>query len=365
VSIPSAAVAAQLVGGSRYWRFRYEALNNSNVFIRTLNVVQCSVANNALADKAKRTCKVRIHPSTTFDQLDERFRAYADLRMPDGTFTTFTLGTFLLSTGSNRTAALAGDRDVDYEGYDLLQVLVEDKVLDRYVVAAGTVYTTAIGTVLTSAGFTTSQISGSAATLPSAMEWPPGTPKLTIVNDMLTAINFTTLSMTATGDPTAQPYVEPASAQVVWNYVVGPQSVVTPGIDRRLDLFDVPNVWLGVVSQPDRAPLVSTDTNNVPGSPTSVAARGRSIVRVLDDVGDAADQATLDALVVRRANESSVIYEEADFTTGLMPFHETGEVFLLDDGSGTGPSPFREQTWEMDLRAGGLMKHTMRRTVSL
>jgi hypothetical protein len=366
VSAPaSVAQVTALTAGARSWTFTYEALDNQHRVTRSLAVAACTVANNSLADKVKRTCKVTVSDTTPFNQMTERFRAYANLRLADGTLATWCMGTFLLSTNVDRVAEPPNERVTAFEGYDLLQVLVEDKVTTRYVVAAGTAYTTAVATVLTAAGFT-AQITASAAVLPAPMEWEVGAPRLTIVNDLLTAINYETLTMTPLGVPTSQPYLDPGSAPVIWQYTVDAASVIRPGIDRTLDLFDAPNTWVGVVSQPDRPPLVSTVINSDSASPTSTVSRERSIVRVLaDEVKDAADQATLDALVARYAADASQVQEEASFTTLLMPFHENADVFTLDDGTGRGPVVFREHTWEAELVAGGAMKHTMRRVVTL
>jgi hypothetical protein len=365
MSTPVGTVAAALLAGSRAWDFRYEAINADAVTLRTLDVIGGSVANNDLADKIKRTCRVQLASTSTFDQIGERLRIVARLRLPDLSYAEFPLGVFMLSSSTRRVAATAGDRAREYEGFDLLLVLSEDMVTARYVVTAGTNYVTAIGTLLTSAGFSSSQIVGTSATLPADLEWPPGTPKLTIINALLAAINYTTLSMTSIGVPTAQPYVDPNNATALWAYNVDASSVIRPGIDVELDLFGVPNVWIGVVSQPGRAPLMSTYTNSDPASPTSTAARGRSVVRFVDNVQDAVDQATLDALVARAADADSRLFEQATFSTALMPFHESGDVLSIDDGTGTGPRSFREHSWEIELKAGGSMKHVARRVVNV
>lgn len=365
MSNPTIAQAAALKASGRYWDFRYELLDNTNGNIGalgTLYVTSCSVANNDLATQVKRTCTLSVPDVAYVEPLIHRLRPYARLRLPDGTFTEWCMGTFILSTDTTPRATTAGDRQRTFQGYDLLLVLVEDKVTDRYVVAAGTNYITAVTTVLTSSGFTTVALGTTTSTLPAAMEWEPGTPKLTIVNDLLTAINFTSLTMSPMGVPSSAPYTDPDNETAIWEYLLDRNSVVRPGIDTSLDLFDVPNVWVGIVSSPDRPALRSVVTNNVDGSRLSTTSRGRNVVRILtDEVKDAPDQATLDALVLRYSKEAFQLFEEATFTSALMPFHESGDVAILNYGAG--PIRFREHSWDMELKAGGNHKHVFRRTV--
>lgn len=362
-------VVAALTATERRWSFRYERLDkDATTVLGELDVEACSVADNALADKSKRTCSVKLAPGEAFDQLDELFRPYVRLQLADSTWAEWLLGTFLLSTGGTRSASRAGDSGQSFSGYDRLLELDEDKSTVRWVEPAGANVVAAASLHLTNRGLLPT-ITPSTKTLPAAMEWEPGTPILKIVNDLLTTIGYTTLSADEYGNPVAAPYVDPGSADVVWEYAVDPSSVILPGIDTNVDLFNVPNVFVAYVSEPDRPTLRSTYTNNNPASPTSTVNRGRSIVEVVQlsqSSGDAppVDQTTLDERVLRMAQEASQIYEDVEFSTGLMPFHTSGDVFTLDNGT-TGAIRYREHTWEMELKAGGTMKHRMRRVVTL
>jgi hypothetical protein len=369
VSAVSPYVAGLLTAPGRRWSFRYEAWTSTGVYLRDLKATDCKVANNDLANVSKRTIDVTLAPDQTFDQLTERIRPYVRLATPTGGWEEWCLGTFSCETGVTGRLTSPENRGTKMTGYDNLIVLDQDKVTVRHLVAAGTNYVTAINAVLTSAGMPTSQVSSTTLTLPAALEWAPGTSKLQIINDLLAAIGYTTLSMTPDGVPTAQEYVLPEDAPPIWDYTIDAASVVRPNVSSTLDLFDVPNIFLAVVSQPDRPELTSTFVNDDPLSPMSTGRRMRNIVRILtndnSDVqpDDAATQAILDAKVARAASEATMLFEIADFTTGIMPFHTTGDVARLDYGEGL--LLFREHTWDMELKAGGLMRHTFRRVVSL
>jgi len=358
-------IVAALQGSGRTWEFRYERLSSAGVSLGDVNMTGVRVTHAALADQIKRTVQGVIAPATPFDYQSDRLRAHARLRMPDGGWNEWALGTFLLSTTQTaRTASMPAD-PTPVTGYDLLQVVVEDSVTDRYIVAAATNYKTAIDTVLVGAGFPTNTVAVTSKTLPAAMEWEPGTTKLRIVNDLLSAINFTTLSMDPTGQPTAGPYVPPGDAAVLWSYSLDSASLVRPGTVTNLDLFRVPNVIVGYVSQPDRPPLRSVAVNDDPLSPLSTVRRGRSIVESLDQttLGEVADQTTLDEKVAQRLDATSQQYETIEFSTGVMPQHDDSDVVTFDYGDG--PYRYRETGWEMELRAGGVMKHTARRVVTV
>lgn len=360
---PDPITAAALVASSRKWTFAYKAVDPAGVE-RDLTVESCKVDNNDLADKSKRTCNVTIAKGSPFNQLNELFRPYVSLAGG----TTWCLGTFLLSSATGSVLTAAGASSSTFVGYDRLLVLDEDKLTDRLTVAAGTVVTTQVASILTGAGLPSTGVAASALTLPAPLEWEPGTPKLTVVNALLSAIGYRSLFTDELGVPVATPYVDPASAPIVWAYAPDRSSVIVPGVDVTLDLFNVPNRFVAYVSEPDRSPLTSSYVNANPESPTSTVNRGRTIsevVQLQQATGDAppVDQATLDAKVLQLAQAGSQVYSDVDFSTGMMPFHGTGEVFTLDTGSG--PIRYREAKWSLDLKVGGEMSHTLRRVVTI
>lgn len=356
-------IVAALRSSSREWDFRYERVSLGGSVIGSLDVTGAKITHAALADKIKRTFDGALTPDANFDYLTDRLRVYVRLRMLDGGWNEWAMGTFLLNTSKSARRASAPRSTIPVSGLDLLQILEEDSVLDRYVVAAGVNYGTAISTVLTSAGFATNTVTATTLLTPAAREWEPGTSKLRIVNDLLAAINYETLSMDPFGNPTAGPYEAPDVAPVLWAYALDTASLVRPGTVTALDLFSVPNVVVGFVSQPDRPTLRSVATNSSPTSPLSTVRRGRTIVKVLDStaVQDVADQATLDAKVARALAETTQQYESIEFETGIMPLHNDADVVTFDYGEGA--LRYRETSWSLELRAGGVMTHTARRVV--
>lgn len=272
------------------------------------------------------------------------------------------LGVFLLSSPSRsyRAGALVL-RDV--QAYDQLLVLRDDRVSDRYTVNAGTNYVTAINTLVAGMGFTLN-LTPTTKTLPVARDWDPGTTRLEILNELLGAINYESAFFDEDGVLIGRPYISPADRASEYTYAANGDSLLAGDILQTLDLFAIPNKWTIVVSNADQVPIVSTYTNNSVTSPTSVPNRGRIIADFRTEQ-DAADQATLDAMVARLAFEASQVYEYVEFDTPLMPVHQNADVYSLDiDGLDINAS-YSEHTWSLPLQAGSTMSHKVRRVVTV
>ncbi len=356
-------VKKALHSSNRTIKFSYDLLNNQNQLISTLyNVLSASVANNALAD-IKRIARFTLRDDDTINFLSDRIKPWAHLKMPLGGWVKWPLGVFILSTPPRRTDKL-GTVTRDIEAYDLLQVLIDEKVKDRYTVTAGTNYIIAIKTLLDSSGLTMQNLTATDKTLPTARDWAPGTTKLQIINDLLGAINYRSLFMDENGVSVAQPYVSPEQRPSEYTYSDDDESVIFPEMEQGLDLFNVPNEWVLVVSEPDRSPLISVYTNVNPDSQTSTISRGRTIVDYREQQ-EAADQASLDAKAQRLAYEASQVFEQVQFETAIMPFHSHSDVFTLEYTKLGISAKYSESSWSFDLKAGARMKHQIRRVVSI
>jgi hypothetical protein len=197
------------------------------------------------------------------------------------------------------------------------------------------------------------------------MEWEPGTPKLKVINALLSAVNYQSLSFDEDGRAVVQPYVAPSLRAEEYVYADDVDtSLLLPEVEQELDLFSVPNKWVLVVSNPDQSLIVATYTNSNPASPTSTMRRGRTIVDYRTEQ-DAADQAALDGKAERLAFEASQVYESIRFETGLNPLHSGNDVYRIRYTPLAVNSTFSEAEWTMRLKAGEPMAHRARRVVSI
>lgn len=360
---PAATVIAALTGklGTRVWDFRYDRLDASNKLLEPVTTMMSATVTNDSLAAIKRKATFTLLDTSGINYLSDRIKPYARLRMPDGGFVEWPLGVFLLASPKRRaTPGNVVTREV--AGYDQALVLQQDKVTDRYSIAAGTVVTTAIATLV--AGYTfIAQIVPSTLTLPAAREWPPGTSVLTILNDLLAAINYSSVTFDENGALVCKPYMTPASRTPDYVYADDASSMLTGETEQDFDLYDIPNKWLLIYSEADSAPLVGTYTNANPLSPTSTVSRGRTIADVITE-SDAADAATLNALAANAAFQRSQVYETVPFNTPLMPIHSDSDVIALTlSAFGLGAVKYAETSWSLPLVAGGIMAHSVRRVV--
>jgi len=344
-------------------KFRYELLSKEDVKLGELTAQPGRVALNSLAE-IKRTAVFQTteQEGQYIDWLSDRIRPVFCLQMPDGGWAEWSLGVFILSSPSRKDENKQIKRSI--EAYDSSLILKEDKFTDRYRIAAGAKYTTAIISILNGAGIWKVNILDHAGTLAADIEFEIGTSKLFAVNELLTAINYTSLWVDENGYFVAQPYVLPSSKDPEYEYRTNDISIIHPGGTEELDLFAVPNKWVRYVSNPDMILLRSEYTNGLSTSPTSTINRGRTIVDI-DDVDDILDQSTLDAYTKRIAYAASQVYGQFDFSTALMPHHSYYNCLFVEHTGFNIAHKYMESSWSMDLQAGGVMTHNCRRVIQI
>lgn len=359
--------------GSREMTFTYLLMDSTNTVIGNVTdyVISSSLDMSSLAD-INRTAKFVVVDDGIIDFSIDRIQPWCHFVGADTAG--WPLGVFLLSSGAQYTNEIGTVlRNVD--GYDAGLVLTQDVdggplgvAGQRYTIQAGVNYTTAIKALLdayATSGVPTNNVAVSSKVLLTAKDWEPGTPTSKIIGDLLSAINYYGLYFDENGVAIAQPYTAPADRASSYTYTADRTSIMFEDVNRQLDLFDIPNKWVRVVSDPDRPPLSSSYTNTDPTSLTSTVARGRTIVDFATSA-DAPDQTTLDFQVFSLAVEASQIYETFEFDTALNPLHSFSDVYTITfPDLGVSGLKFSETKWSMDLKAGARMSHSARRVVSL
>lgn len=365
MSTPSDAAAAILLRGPRVWSFRFTRITDGADTEAGEDVVSCSVQNNDLADKSKRTCRVALSPASPFDYLRNSLRCYAALQLTSTTWEEWLLGTFMLTAPDSTPDRPTSPITVD--GFDYLTKWADASTTTRYTPTFGTSFGAIINDAsLNVLGRIEVNVPGELYNkVPlTQLQWDPGTSWLRVVNDCLASCNCRPLAVDAYGVAYSTAYVDPAEGPAIWTYTRDSDSLIVRDTSRvQLDLNEVPNQWVAVVSDPDTAELVSTYTNDDAASITSTVSRGRTLTRLLtaEEIGQPTTQGDLDIAVQRYAIAARSQYLHVSFETALMPFHDTGDVLDLDYGEGV--QRFREVSWELDMRAGGRMKHDARRVV--
>lgn len=352
-----------MVQGSNFIKFRYDLLNYGEKKIGELDtVVDGEVNMNSLAD-IKRTARVTLKEgSKNINWLSNKIQPFFMLRMPDGNFVEWSLGIFMLCSPTRKKENNGIYREV--ECYDTLQVLKDDKFDTRYAIAQGANYITAIINILSSSGITKYNLEQTTLTLPATVEWEPGTEKLAVINELLQQMNYTSLWVNEWGIYTASKYVSPSSRAAEYTYEDNYMSILGDDVEEELDLFCIPNKWVAIASNPETTALSSSYTNSNADSLTSTVNRGRTIVdyRTIDKI---ADQASLNAYVQKIAFEASQIYGNVNFPTALMPHHSYADVIQVKYNPLNLVSKYSETSWLMQLKAGAMMQHTVRKVVNI
>ena len=71
------------------------------------------------------------------------------------------------------------------------------------------------------------------------------------------------------------------------------------------------------------------------------------------------------AALTRRSLRHILRSPDTIITTAVMPIHEHADAYRLDIDGLEVDVKFIEHTWDMDLAAGGTMKHSARRSVRI
>lgn len=346
-------------GTNREVNFRYDLLDSRNVKIGETPMLGCSVRFNSLAQiKRTATFSLREQDGQNIDYLNHRIRPVMLLGGQE-----YPLGVFLLPSPARKVKGASVYREI--AGYDLTQILLEDKFTSRYYLPAGTMHTEAVKRIVNSAGLLNLAISASTTVLARDREYQPGTSKLDAINELLSECSYTSLWADATGRLRAASYVLPSLRHPDIGYLDDGQScIIADSEGEELDIFAIPNVFVVTSSSPDGGELSATYINDNPLSPTSTVKRHRQIVDYRE-ISDIAGIDELDAYVKRIAYAASSAYSTVSFDTPLIPIHGYATTLYIVSQKLDIQGKYTETEWSMDLKAGGRMTHKARRAIQL
>lgn len=365
------ALYAALRAPARTLRYRYQVLTKD---MESKGFVDCiveggSIDYNFLAD-VKRTASFPLAELGDFNIIDfisDRVRVHWQLKMPDGLWATWPVGTFVFHTPRRNIKGSVVTREVVCS--DLTYILQKAKNRYRWKAPAGANVVEEVRRVIDGhPSWLRHEIPDNPEVLASALSWDPGTTSLRICNELLAKINYRSIFADADGTLRSGEYVVPQDRDIEETYDATDPNVSLLGEDSNLlfDLSDVANRFAISVSQPDRPVLTAIYENNSPDSPTSIPNRGYIIADVrTDPEEDAPTQDTLDAKVRRIAHEASQVFEEFEFNSAAMPTHGENTVLQINYPQGDIVQKYSETQWSLPLRAGQYMKHTVRRVVDL
>lgn len=252
---------------------------------------------------------------------------------------------------------------IKIEAYDRAFLLQSIRTEDILHLTAGTNYIEAIKTLLAKSGISLYTATATTSTLATDREdWEMGTDYLTIINDLLREINYENIWFDANGSAKLLPVQNPDAGDIKRSYDSDTSvSLLSPACQSELDIYDKPNVFVAVCSNPDNdEPMTATAINNSPLSSLSVLKRNRRIVQVLK-VDNIADQKALNEYVQRLCNDSMMSSETVTIRTSPVRAPGLNDTVALyyADISGV----YQETSWSLTMQPGASMTHTLRRSV--
>ena len=270
------------------------------------------------------------------------------------------LGVFVPSTILTKQTKTGTTLQV--EAYDRCWYIKDHYTTGTRYFAAGVNYITAITQLLTECGITLISQTPTNATLTEAREdWTIGTSYLTIINQLLSEINYNPLWFDSSGLAILEP-ASIASADAIDRMIdiEDPASLGFPEMRRTTDIFNAPNVFICICSNAEKASMVATAENLNPQSALSIPRRNRRIQSVTY-VDNIASQTELQAYANRLRDKSMITSETIMLTTELLPGFGVGDVIGLRNGDEM--SLCIERSWSMSLTPGGKMQHTLEKVV--
>lgn len=344
---------------SRTVKFRYDLLNYEEIKIGELTAEGGSLGLNSLAQiKRKGSFNFKENELKDVDWLNDKVQP---ILVIDGI--EHKLGIFIISSPTRNYRGGGIYRNV--ECYDTSLILLEDKFDNRYRILKDTNYTTAINQILASAGIWKISIPHFEGQIKTDREFEIGYSKLEAVNSLLQEINYTSIWVDETGNFTASPYILPNDRSVELTYKNDNMSIIIPDTaTEEIDLFNVPNKWVVVATNPETNPLTAIHTNENGASPTSTINRRRTIVD-FREVDNIASESVLNEYIRRIAYEASNVYGKFIFETALTPHHGYMTALFCEHDKLKISNKYIETSWEMDLKSGGTMKHSARRVIQL
>lgn len=246
------------------------------------------------------------------------------------------------------------------EGYDETMIVKQSSFESREYYPAGTAYTTIVQQLLVSLGFARISVTASAHVLAEDLEVATGTNHLEFINMMLDAINYQHLYADANGTLVVRPVSDPSTPDFI--YRDNQAFNIIPPIQLTTDIYNLPNVVVGVYSSPDSdTPIVYKKINSDPMSQISTVRRGYKVVKMVN-VWNIASQSEMEDLIKREAFEAMQATEQVAFTSIAESGHEPNAALQLDTDLVRGL--FIEKKWEINISHSSFnMKHTAERKV--
>lgn len=234
------------------------------------------------------------------------------------------LGRFMIIAAPENLAETGNYYNI--EAYDETMLLKQAAATSRKFFNTGTAYMTAIEQMLTECGFANVIRDESSATMQISREFAVGTTYLEIINTFLEEMNYNPVHTDVNGYVVLTAKEQRGTADFVYRDRAEFKLVGT--IERDMDIYEKPNVLVGVISNPQTTPTVYTRENTDPASILSIYQRGYKVVKVYK-MNNMASQADLEAFIDAELLKAMQTTETVNFETLAEAGHEFGSTVQL------------------------------------
>lgn len=338
---------------------RFEIIRNGAATEYNLEAVGSSVPTVTMSadGEIKMSFSGTFEHDDNVDYLNDEIRPYY---IKDGV--EYPLGVYMIGTLQSKHTVYGRCED-NIEAYDRSLRLKQTKTETRYYIAAGTPYMTAIQSLIRRAGIPRIYADDCEDVLATDREdWEIGTEYLTIVNNLLSEINYSDIWFDFDGVAHLERYYAPSSDNIDREYRDDEYSIIAPQYNEEMDIYEAPNVFIVSVSNPDYdEPMAATGVNDNLLSALSTVRRGRRILATPIELDNIASQTALQQYADNLATQSMFATQKVTFYTAINPIHGVGDVIALYNGKLVGV--YEETDWKIEIRAGALMEHRAKKVV--
>ena len=243
--------------------------------------------------------------------------------------------------------------------------ILQSELGHSYGVAAGSNILNKVRDLIFEVGEDPTFLSLSSKVLSTALSWDPTTTYLRVINDLLNAAGYFSISTDGLGRFKAVPYVDPSKRPILWNFRDNAQGLYLPSFTRNRDTRNIPNKVRVIQKTDGTAEAPYADAILPASSPYSFESRGYWKTKTIPDVESAADGGvTLQLQADRKLADAVQVTTSFDITHPVIPeLALNGAVTFLNARTGAeARCVLRKLTFNSST--GGLCNGTYREVVS-
>lgn len=246
---------------------------------------------------------------------------------------------------------------VQFELYDETYIVDHSYLIERLFISKGSKYSEIITQLLVSVGLSNIICDLSDSTFTTDREFAFGENVLDIINTLLCEINFNSMYVDENG------YVILESIKLKkipkHRYRDGVDSIITGDLTTDFDIYEIPNIFIGEVSNPDFPLIKYKKINDDKMSKLSTISRKYNLVKTYkldnipnyDELKKFIDNEYLNSLYT---NKSVTLNTDIENNHGYEDMVELNTKGIL--------GLFKEVQWEIEIGSSN-MKHTIERSL--